>query len=84
MPGLVKGGKSEHVISSIHCLVRIKTSPHLPKDPNCFGIFFFSEKAEKHRCFTENIDRKEQQDGGKVEVGQIHCRQKKIITIRRD
>lgn len=83
MPGLVKGEKSEHVVSSIHWPVRIKTSPHLPEDPNFFGINLM-EKAEKYRYFTENIDRKEQQDGGNVEVGQMHCRQKKIIVIRRD
>lgn len=64
--------------------MRIKTSLHLPNDPDFFGINLM-EKAEKCRCFTENIDRKEQQDGGNVEVGQMHCRQKKkFIMIRRD
>lgn len=48
----------------------------MPKDPNFFGINLM-EKAEKYTYFTENIDRKEQQDGGNVEVGQMHCRQKK-------
>lgn len=62
MPGLVKGEKSEHVVSRIHWLVRTKTSSHLPKDPNFFFNIFFKE--EKYGYFTENIYRREQQDGG--------------------
>lgn len=39
--------------------------------------FLIEKVGEKYGYFAENIGRKEQQDRGNVEVGQMHCRQKK-------
>lgn len=78
MAELVKGEKSEHVVSRIHWLVRTKTSSHLPKDLNFFfNIFFLRRKstATSQRIYIEENSRM----GGNVEVGQMHCRQKKSL-----